>query len=83
MLTYGLGRAQIAAVRYYTNTDTALLRHSPPGRCNWALVDADRWAGDHNQKLRQGWREVSRITRLSGKKEVLILLQRSGATDKP
>ena len=26
MLTYGLGRAQIAAVRYYTNTDTALLR---------------------------------------------------------
>ena len=83
MLTYGLGRAQIAAVRYYTNTDTALLRHSPPDSCNWALVDADRWAGDHNQKLRQGWREVSRITRLSGKKEVLILLQRSGATDKP
>lgn len=75
VLTYGLGRSQIAAVRYYTPVDTALLRHSAPGACNWALVDADRWAGDHNRKLRQGWAEVSRITRLSGRKEVLILLK--------
>ena len=83
VLTYGLGRSQIAAVRYYTRVDTALLRHSEPGACGWALVDADRWAGDHNKKLRQGWVEVSRITRLSGKKEVLILLKRSDMADKP
>ena len=77
VLTYGLGRSQIAAVRYYTHVDTALLRHNPTAPCNWALVDADRWAGDHNIKLRQGWDEVSRITRLSGRKEVLILLKRT------
>ena len=77
VLTYGLGRSQIAAVRYYTHVDTALLRHNPTAPCNWALVDADRWAGDHNIKLRQGWNEVSRITRLSGRKEVLILLKRT------
>ena len=75
LLTYGLGRSQIAAVRYYTSVDTALLRHSTPGQCDWAMVDADRWAGDHNRKLRQGWAEVSRITRLTGQKEVLILLK--------
>ena len=75
VLTYGLGRSQIAAVRYYTHVDTALLRRSSPDDCSWALVDADRWAGDHNRKLRQGWNEVSRITRLAGQKEVLVLLK--------
>ena len=78
MLTYGLGRSQIAAVRYYTHVDTALLRRSNPSDCGWALVDADRWAGDHNRKLRQGWSEVSRITRLAGQKEVLVLLKYTG-----
>ena len=83
VLTYGLGRSQIAAVRYYTQVDTALLRHSEPGACGWALVDADRWAGDHNKKLRQGWAEVTSITRLTGKKEVLILLKRSDMAAQP
>lgn len=80
VLTYGLGRSQIAAVRYYTHVNTALLRHSPADTCSWALVDADRWAGDHNRKLRQGWSEVSRITRLSGRKEMLILLKRTDSS---
>jgi hypothetical protein len=56
-------------VRYYTHVDTALLRRSSPDDCSWALVDADRWAGDHNRKLRQGWNEVSRITRLAGQRK--------------
>ena len=83
VLTYGLGRSQIAAVRYYTHVDTALLRRSNPGDCGWALVDADRWAGDHNRKLRQGWDEVSRITRLAGQKEVLVLLKYTGPKAAP
>ncbi|WP_407713606.1 hypothetical protein ACJJWD_16700 [Comamonas testosteroni] len=83
VLTYGLGRSQIAAVRYYTHVDTALLRRSNPGDCGWALVDADRWAGDHNRKLRQGWSEVSRITRLAGQKEVLVLLKYTGPKAAP
>lgn len=83
VLTYGLGRSQIAAVRYYTHVDTTLLRRSTPDVCDWALVDADRWAGDHNRQLRQGWEEVSRINRLAGKKEVLILLRRSDMAKKP
>ncbi|AIJ47911.1 hypothetical protein SR914_16170 [Comamonas testosteroni] len=83
VLTYGLGRSQIAAVRYYTHVDTALLRRSDPRDCGWALVDADRWAGDHNRKLRQGWSEVSRITRLAGQKEVLVLLKYTGPKAAP
>ena len=79
VLTYGLGRSQIAALRYYTHKDSSLLRHSTPEQCDWALVDADRWAGDHNRKLRTGWSEVSRVARLAGQKEMLILLKRSGS----
>jgi hypothetical protein len=53
------------------------LRRSNPGDCGWALVDADRWAGDHNRKLRQGWNGQPHHP--SGRpKEVLVLLKYTG-----
>ncbi|WP_120969228.1 hypothetical protein [Comamonas sp. lk] len=75
MLTYGLGRAQISALRYYLHVDTALLRRAKPGQCEWLVVDEDRWAGDHNQKLREGWNQVARVKRPTDRKETLLLLR--------
>lgn len=78
-LTYGLGRAQIAALRYYTRLDTQLLRQSRPGQCQWLVVDADRWADPHSQPLRTQWTEVARVARPTERKEALVLLRRASA----
>lgn len=83
VLTYGLGRSQIAALRYYAEVDTSFLRQARAGQCDWLVADAERWAAPGSQPVHAGWHEVARIARPTQRREALIVLRRSAPAQHP
>ncbi len=76
--TYGMNRAQIAALRYYTNLDTKLLLKGQADQCDWLVIDNERYQEADKTELRAHWEPVTVIKRPTGRSEELLIARRKG-----
>ena len=77
--TYGMNRAQIAALRYYTNLDTKLLLKGQVDQCDWLVIDNERYQEADKAELRAHWEPVTVIKRPTGRSEELLIARRKGS----
>lgn len=79
--TYGLPRAQIAALRHYGNIDTQRLSMAGAARCDWMIASQDTWLDPHSVRLHPQWQQVARAVRPTDRKDFLLVLRRTAAPD--